>query len=594
MTYKNLLLGGWGVLLPFISWTQIHFENQAEQLGIRTLKTEFSIGNGVSFVDFDQDGWDDLTIGTPRGKFIDFYKNEGGRFKRIFPLVTHRDEAKQINWVDFDNDGDLDLFVASYAGPNRLYENIGDLQFEDITEAAGLPMHDEYTYGAVWGDYDRDGWLDLYFGTHKDVNPDKYNKLFRNQGDKTFQDVSTTTNTSDLNKVPFCSGFIDVNNDMWPDLYTANDKLTYNTLLFNTGQGNFFSVGDLTGADLRMNGMCVNMGDFNNDGWQDIYVTNTPAGNKLLRNDGLQPGLDIPSFTEIGTSAGVGYFGHSWASNFLDADNDGDLDLYVSGTMKIADLGNRTSVFYENQGNGQFTAPVAGMAGDSARSYVNVIGDANQDGYPDIAVQNNPPNFHHCWINSGGNNRWLKLKLEGVKSNRDAVGARIEVFADTLYQLRYRNCGNGFMGQNTKTLIFGCDRYEQVDSVLITWPTGHIDRFYQLATNQLYHFQEGASTNGQIEVAPEVNLTISQLPTLLQTAQKLSLYPIPANSQVQFSGPHQPIREAWVINPQGQVLPAQSWINGHSIRLNNLEAGSYWLVLKDVSNTYYLGSLIVQ
>ena len=580
--------------LPILGQAQIHFENQAEQLGIRTLKTEFSIGNGVSFVDFNQDGWDDLTIGTPKGKFIDFYENQGGTFKRIFPLVTHRDESKQINWVDFDNDGDLDLFVATYDGPNRLYENLGALQLEDITERAGLPMQDEYTYGAVWGDYDRDGWLDLYIGSHKDVTPDKYNKLFRNQGDKTFRDVSTETNTADLDKVPFCSGFIDINNDLWPDIYTANDKLTYNTLLLNQRNGSFSPVGDLARADLRMNAMCVNMGDFNNDGWQDIYITNTPVGNKLLRNNGIQSGLNFPSFSEVAEAAGVGYYGHSWASNFLDADNDGDLDLYVSGTMKLNHFGNRTSIFYENIGQGLFITPSAGMAGDSARSFVNAVGDANRDGYPDIAVQNNPPNFHHCWVNSGGSNHWIKLQLEGVKSNRDAVGARVEVFADTLYQMRYRNCGNGFMGQNSKTLTFGCKGYEQIDSVIITWPTGHIDKFFHLETKKAYQIQEGQSTNGIIWVAPEVQLTVTGLKQLLSRAAQVNIFPVPAIDHIYIEEIRTSEQDAWIINQQGQVIPAGQLKDGRSVNISTLGAGTYWLLIRFQSGQYQFGEFIKQ
>lgn len=576
------------LLAAIPGFSQIHFDNKAQELGIRAFKTDFSIGNGVSFVDFNQDGWDDITIGTARGKFIDFYINEAGIFKRIFPLVTHRDESKQINWIDFDNDGDLDLFVASYDGPNRLYENLGELKLEDITEQAGLPMNDEYTHGAIWGDYDRDGWLDLYFGTHKDVIPDKYNKLFRNRGDKTFTDVSEYTNTSDLNKVPFCSGFIDINNDKWPDIYTANDKLTLNTLLFNKGNGSFSSVADLANAELKMNAMCVNMGDFNNDGWQDIYITNTPVGNKLLRNDGPTPQSRISKFTEVAEQAGVAYYGHGWASNFLDADNDGDLDLYVSGMMKIEEMGNRTSVFYENLGDGTFSVPEAGMQGDSASSFVNAIGDANQDGYPDIAVQNNPPAFHHFWMNGGGENNWIKFNLEGIKSNRDAVGAKIEIYADSLYQMQYRNCGNGFMGQNSKTITVGCRDYTTIDSVVITWPTGHIDRFYDLNTQQTYFFQEGNSTNGIIEVDPEVRLTVTSLVKALPI-RKMKLYPIPATDLLFIELPDNQLETAWIYHTSGQLVKQISVEATNQLKVSDLENGSYWVLVKGQNEEFYQG-----
>ncbi|MEO0341169.1 MAG: VCBS repeat-containing protein, partial [Bacteroidota bacterium] len=314
---KKILLLMQCLLVCGVLHTQVLFEDVGLAVGLRFGNSVSNIGNGISFVDFNQDGWDDLTIGTNAGKFIDFYLNDRGTYRRILPLVNHKDEAKQILWVDYDNDADLDLFVASYDGLNRLYQNQGELQMVDVTQAVGLPMNTEYTFGATWGDFDRDGWLDLYFGNHKDVTPDKYNKLFRSNGDGTFSDISQTSKAADLNKVPYCSAFLDFNNDLWPDIYTANDKLTYNTLLMNQGNGHFYDVSDLSQSGLKMNAMCVNVGDFNNDGWQDIYITNTPIGNRLLQNTGPGAFERIAVFEEVAEQAGVGYYGHGWASNFL-------------------------------------------------------------------------------------------------------------------------------------------------------------------------------------------------------------------------------------------------------------------------------------
>ncbi|MEM6378006.1 MAG: FG-GAP-like repeat-containing protein [Bacteroidota bacterium] len=565
---------------------QIQFENIAQNAGIRHFKTEFSIGNGVSFVDFNNDGWDDLTIGTTSGKFIDFYVNEQGTFKRIFPLVTHRHESKQINWVDFDNDGDKDLYVASLSAPNRLYENQGDLKMVDITEQSKLPMNDEYTYGAIWGDFDRDGWLDLYFGNHKDVQHDKYNKLFHNNGDGTFTDVSDDSGSADLNKVPFCSAFFDFNNDNWPDIYTANDKLSFNTLLMNEGAGRFSDVSARTNTELRMNAMCVNVGDFDNDGWQDIYITNTPVGNRLLRNLGSDNINVMPVFEEVAEEVGVGYFGHGWASNFLDADNDGDLDLYVNGSAKIRSQGNKTSIFYENMGDGTFTIPESGMGADSATSYVNAIGDINNDGFPDIAVQNNPPYYHHLWQNSGGDNRWLKVNLTGVLSNKDAVGAKVEVYSEIGYQQRYRHCGSGFMGQNSTTLLFGLNTFAQADSIIITWPTGHIDRLYDVAADQIIALSEGATTNGIIDVMPGLNIMLPTAVSSKLKPLKLDFYPNPVQDHLWITHELQGDLHYQIMDLQGKVVKKGKF-SQNKIQISDVSSGSYVILMQTEQQEIY-------
>jgi hypothetical protein len=582
---KKIIFTSFLLLACTGTYCQLHFENIAQAAGIRYFKTEFSIGNGISFVDFNNDGWDDLTIGTPSGKFIDFYENKQGTFERIFPLVSHRDESKQVLWVDFDNDGDKDLFVASLAGANRLYENQGNLEMVDITEAANLPLQDEYTYGAVWADYNRDGWLDLYFGNHKDTRYDKYNKLFRNNGDGTFTDVSAESRSNDLNKVPFCSAFFDFNNDNWPDIYTANDKLSYNTLLLNLGNGRFSDIGDLVNADQKMNAMCVNVGDYDNDGWQDIYITNTPIGNRLLRNQGIIIEGELPIFEEVAEQAGVGYFGNGWGSNFLDADNDGDLDLYVSGSAKIKSQQNRTSLFYENLGNGTFSIPEIGMGADSATSYVNAVGDINNDGFPDLAVQNNPPYYHHLWKNGGNTNNWLKINLEGKISNQDAVGAKVELFTNGTYQQRYRQCGSGFMGQNSTSLLFGLKDQEVVDSLVITWPTGHIDHFNALAANQVLHFIEGESSNGNILVDTDLNILVSSTSTIKPAS--LSIYPNPAVDYLwinqEFIGPF----DYQLFSLKGELIQSKQRNYKPEVKVTNLPTGQYLLVIQDQNKATY-------
>lgn len=561
---------------------QVYFSEVALAAGITDQKTVWTVGNGVSFVDFDGDGLDDITIGTQKDEPIAFFRNEGGSFVRLPSLVDHADEAKQVLWLDYDNDGDKDFFVATFEGLNRLYQNQGGLKLVDVTMAAGLPDEDQYAYGACWADFDRDGFLDLYFGNHKDLIPDKYNVLLRNKGDGTFEDVSFETNALDYGKIPFCSAFLDFNNDNWPDIYTANDKLTRNTLLMNQRGERFVDVGAVTKANVRMNAMCVAVGDYDNDGWQDVYVTNTPVGNALLRNLGYHELFNYVEFEEVAAQSGVGYFGNGWGANFLDADNDGHLDLYVNGSSQIASAGNRSSLFYLNQGDGTFTIPDAGFEADTAHSYSNAIGDFNMDGYPDILVQNNPPNHHYLWQNHGGESSWIKVKLTGVLSNRDAVAAKIEVYAEDTYQMRFRHCGIGFMGQNSDTEIVGLGQHEMVDSIVVTWPTGHQDRLYDISPNQALFITEGSTTNGIINVDPGIDLLTTETAQISWLENEFTVHPNPVYDQVRITSKSMDSGYFRIFGLDGKVwkrgaIPASEFI----VDVSSFPGSLFFLVLTD-------------
>ena len=574
---------------------QPYFSEVALTVGIEAPKTEKSLGNGTSFADFDGDGLDDITIGTQAGETIAFFRNEGGTFRRMPPLVPHTAESKQVLWVDYDNDGDKDLFVASFGAPNRLYQNQGGLLMIDVTDSAGLPLETSYTFGACWGDYNRDGLLDLYFGTRKDIIPDKRNYLYKNLGNGTFRDVSQSSNTADHGKLPFCSAFIDYNGDGWPDIYTANDKLTRNTLLLNNRNGTFTDTGSESRADTRLNAMCVAVGDFDNDGWQDLYISNTPSGNALLHNEAARTAFGPVKFAEIAGEAGVGFYGNGWGSNFFDADNDGDLDLYAGGTMALEDHGRRSSLFYLNTGQNTFTIPDVGMAGDSTISYSNSIGDFNNDGSPDILVQNDPPHHHHLWQNSTSSQNWIKIRLSGVLSNRDAVGAKVEVFSAGHYQMRYRHCGIGFMGQNSDTEIVGLGSREQADSVVITWPTGHRDRLYDIAPNQVLEIREGSTTGGQIEVDPSLRLLTTSARQESLDSVPVRIAPNPFRDEIRIEADKQVMYQYRILDLSGRPLEYGIIEAGNfNVDLQHLPSGILWLQLWDRAGNASIHRLLKQ
>ena len=403
----------------------------------------------------------------------------------------------------------------------------------------------------------------------------------------------TSSGTADPHKLQFCSGFFDMNNDKWPDIYTAHDKLKINTMFRNEGNGLFSDIGIPAGTALSMNAMCVTVGDYNNDGLQDIYVTNTPIGNALLKNNGDD------TFDEVAASTGTGFYSTGWASQFIDADNDGDQDLYVSGSY----IGTTypSSTFYENEGDGTFSEPDAGFVGDTVSSYSNALGDFNDDGYLDIIVVNTGSFDSQLWQNAGGDNNWIKVKLEGVYSNRDAIGSLIEVFVNGQRQIRYTHCGIGFMGQNSATETIGIGSSMQADSIYITWPTGHIDRLFDIPAGSRLDVLEGSTTNGMIDVDPDITLVGVPIDTTTSThspavSESILIAPNPALSFTQIQLENELMKTIEVFDTHGRkhfFERFSSPVFVHELKVNNWPAGIYFVRVLDSSGRTYIKPLSI-
>lgn len=567
--------------MPTTGYLQTYI-NQAPELEILHSFTG-NLAGGVSFHDFDQDGWDDLSLATGPGEQLQFYKNIDGKFTSVTPFVNHSGDAKQILWVDFDNDGDKDLYVSTFKGVNRLYENIGALELKDITSQAGLAMNDGQSYGACWGDYNRDGWLDLYYADRKGPEDQLNNecRLFMNNADGTFNDMTEFAGVSDKGKKPFCSSFMDYNKDGWPDIYTAHDKLTINSLFRNNKDGSFDNVGEQTQTDIAMFAMCVAVGDFNNSGLQDIYVSNT-VGNVLLKNLGFDSNLNDYLFDEVAAETGVIFNSVGWGSNFLDANNDAHLDLYVSGSVIGSDI--NSSAFYLNNLEEGFTQMNTGFEGDTVASYSNAVGDFNNDGYPEIAVSNVPPFSSQFWVAEPGNNHWVKINLEGKLSNRDAIGSMIYLYTDTITQFRYTQCGVGFLGQNSGIELIGTGDHTTVDSIKIIWPSGHIDRFYALDVDQVFNIVEGSSTNGVITPADDVTIITST--NDISDSHLITLYPNPGSDQIHLDSKIG-LEKLEIFDHNGKLVLSQNNLQKRDvINVSNLSSGIYFLRLLDVNENW--------
>jgi len=533
---------------------QISFQNTPEQLGINVICENAENGSGITFFDYDNDGWDDLSIATAENNTVRFFKNINGFFAEQNINIDNSNSTKQINWIDIDNDGDHDLFITSDDGGNTLYENLGNMVMQDITLSSGILLNSFSYYGASWGDYNNDGFLDVFISIWDSETP---NILYKNNGDKTFSIVNNEVGLSNVAKLSFCAAFLDYDNDGDQDIYVANDRTIYtNDFYRNNGDGTFTEVGALTGTDLAIGAMSVTVDDYNSDGWLDIYVTNEPDGNVLLKNNGNG------TFTNVAAASQVEVNSDCWGAIFLDADNDRDFDLYVSCEQNGSNPSFLSSAFFINSGNGIFTMNNAVIPDDFAKSYSNAIGDIDNDGYTDFVVNNiNHPNIS-VWKNqTPQDNNWLKVKLEGTVSNRNGVGSFIEISINGEKQYRYTLIGEGYLSQNSGTEIFGIGTASNIDYVKVKWLSGLEDVLYDVAANQTLTIVEG-----------------SALSTAENSQAQFSYYPNPVQNTLTLKSASTNIETVIVSNVLGQqVMQLQPNSVNCVLDMSNLPAGTYIL-----------------
>lgn len=539
--------------ISLISSAQISYVDAADSLGINHIYTTGVFGGGVSCFDFNQDGRDDLTFATPAGENLVLYLNTGAGFTEILSPVTSTGQSKHVLWVDFDNDTDPDLYVTNYGGVNQLFRNDGLFSFTNITGTSGLPLIPANSYGACWGDYDRDGDLDLYQTNHG-TDPSSISRLYMNNGDETFTDVTVSSGIGELPGLSFAAAFIDLDHDGWPDIYEAVDKASPNRVLHNNGDGTFTDVGASSGGDIIIDAMCVAFADYDRNGYQDVYVSNTPtAGNNVLLSN-----TDGNNFTDVSAAAGVEFFGIGWGSVFLDADCDMDPDLYASGMITGTWL--PSSSFFENNNDGTFSIPTgAGFEGDTIESFSNAVGDFNADGYPDFAVSNRGYQSN-LWINDGGSNNYLMVELESTFGNHFGVGSWISVYTDGIAQNFYSHCGISFLGQNSGTMCIGLADNDFVDSLIVEWPSGVVTKMESLCANQHITVREGA------------------------------LYP---NSPLSETEAVVPLCDGATITLGASIgLPTYEWNTGATTRtLPVTDPGTYWVKATSAFGTCHYGEV---
>lgn len=570
---KTLLL----VLLLSINnliYSQVSFENVTEDVGMSLSRGGGFFGGGVSFCDFDGDGLEDVVFATENSAELLIYKNNGFTFEnQTLQLgVTNTSNVQSILWADYDNDGDKDLFFTCKDSYNRLYRNDNN-NFTEVTGNAGLSTDVQFSTAAAWADYDNDGFIDLYVGHRSDLIP---NSLYKNNGNGTFINVTTTALVGDtlggtlLYKFPLAISFVDYNNDNMQDIYIANDKENGNTLFKNNGDGTFEDVSEQSNTNLYFNAMGIAVGDYDNDGDWDMYVSNSPEGNALLKNNG------DGTFTDVANDLNVSVNKICWGTNFIDIDNDTDLDLFVvasAGAMSMSDP-ERQNELFENQGDGTFIRlNISGINTDTSISYGTASGDFNNDGYCDIVVINSDPTYSALWQNSGASNNWIKLQLEGTDSNRDGIGSVINIHIDGNSFKRPLLCGSSYLSQNSSIQTIGVGSKSVIDSIIINWPSGNIDVMKNVNVNSLYVVEEGGSVT-----------SIDKLESTVLSYKLHQNYPNPFNpgTQISFSLPSDSRVMIRVFDVLGQeivtLINGNLAVGSHNIDFNaaSLNSGVYF------------------
>ena len=494
---------------------------------------------GVAFFDYDNDGDLDVyllngskVVGFPEGIYPRnaLYKNNGG----VFADATDEAGVGDTGWgmgcavADYDNDGDLDIYITNY-GRNVLYRNEGDGTFVDVTDEAGVG-DERFGTGCAFFDYDGDGDIDLYVANYVDfkhfieTTPDRSytwkglrvhfgprgmrggaDILYRNEGDGTFADATAAANVVDKDKL-YGMGVVsgDYDRDGDQDIYVANDTGP-NYLYQNNGDGTFVEVAWMLGAAYGESGeaqgcMGIAYGDYDNDEFQDILVTNFwEQTNTLYHNDAGA------FFSDLSFDAGIGEESFkflAWGTEFFDYDNDGDKDLFIANghlfpQLDRANLGvsyAQTNQLFENLGDGTFDE-ISASAGEGLRikkvSRGAAFGDYDEDGDIDILVLN-LNDLPTLLRNEGGNeNNWLLVKAVGVKSNRDGIGARVKVRAGDLTQVGEVRSGSSYLCHSDLRLHFGLGQRTAVDLLEVRWPSGLVERFEGLPSNQVVVVREG-------------------------------------------------------------------------------------------------------
>jgi len=546
---------------PVPSTSGVHFEDVTRASGIHFVHNNGAfgkkwlpetMGSGVAFLDYDNDGWQDILFvngtdwpaaaggpkhGTHHTTLALYHNNHDGTFTDVTQKAGLAVEMFGMGVAvgDFDNDGYEDIFVTAL-GQSHLFHNNGNGTFTDVTKQAGLWGPNEFSTSSAWVDYDRDGHLDLVVAnyvqwspetdiyctldgkTKSYCTPESYKgvslRLWHNKGDGTFEDATKKAGLFDPTSKSLGIAILDANQDGWPDILVSNDTQP-NKLYINNGNGTFTEKGIPSGIaysedGVARAGMGVDAADYDRSGYPSVIITN--FANQMLalyHNERTGLFIDEAPNSEISRATlltlGFGCF-------FFDYDNDGWLDIYVANghiedtiehvqpRVKYAEPAH----LFRNLGNGKFSEVTASMGPAFSRPRIArgaAYGDINNDGALDLAVTTNGGIallFRNEWTpgsNTGEKkNHSLRIKLVGTKSNRDGIGAVVRVTAGNDVQSEMLRSGSSYLSSSELVLTFGLAGHTQADAVEVHWPSGQVDHASNVAAHQIITIKEGGET----------------------------------------------------------------------------------------------------
>lgn len=451
-----------------------------------------ALNQSLALADYDNDGREDLYVSALNGGPNRLYRNMGNFiFQDVSAQagVNYSGTSKVSSWGDIDNDGDPDLYVGNRDEDDVLYINQGDGTFTEETAARGI-YNPAPTSAVLFSDINRDGWLDIYIG-----NMHQPNIMYLNDGTGHFTDHAEASGATD-DAVAMGSVFFDFDLDGDEDLYLPHDAQVPYILYRNEGNVQFTNISSEANVNYAGFGMGAEVGDFNQDGYMDIYITN-------LYDNVLYQNMGDGTFESVGEAMHVNDYGMGWGSVFADFDNDRLQDIYVSNDFYFSPYEN---VLYHNLGNDFETVSEGDPCESPYAGYATVASDLNDDGLMDLLVANSGAPGVQLFENvSAVSNHYVAFRLDGVESNSDAIGARIEVHTASGIQYDQVISSSGYAANNGRWIHFGLGDDEVVDLLKIYWPSGAVEQFQNLTADKKFAIIEGI---GIFTATKEINNTI--------------------------------------------------------------------------------------
>jgi len=497
----NLKLSVVLTLLFITSCTQEEskqLDNQSKPIFISIkegrIATDGGLSRGVAWGDYDGDGDPDLYVANSNGQWNALYRNNGdGKFKKmtgpgntIAEVVIHGGNSQGVSWIDYDNDGDLDLYVVSRREqPNFLFRNDSTIGFTRIMDSP-LTAEGVSASMACWADIEGDGDLDVLLAGYNSKN-----LVFKNLGAGQFEMVDNSSLLSGEEGRARACGCGDANDDGLPEFYIANARRP-NFYFKNMGDWKFEKVEE--GHVVKDVGYSygVSWADYDDDGDMDLFVANFDKENFLYNNDGLgnlTPVLEGVMALEKGGASK----GHSWG----DYDNDGDLDIYIANGTYGPNMHN---FLYLNEGDGTFKQNMEGeliVHADTSAGAAH--SDYDRDGDLDIFVANwgSRDQVNRFYENVTEGRNWISVRLKGTSSNTYGIGAKVQIFFSEMnksrYQSRWMYPVTGYGSQNDYELHFGLGRTDKIDSLVVSWPSNQVDTHKNPEVNKHWTATENGS-----------------------------------------------------------------------------------------------------